>query len=123
MDKHNVHDASRVFNVDDTGIYFKELLVHFNERGLVRSASNTTSILSNTRGLLDHVTMMPAISADGRCHTSVFIFPYTQEPYMVLNDSYKTVHAYLPSHSFLFFRKPAGMDRFIFNSWGPRFVT
>lgn len=74
MEEHNIKDGSRIFNIDETGISFKHLLTHCNQQGIVETANTGTTMLSQTRGALDHVKLMPVVSADGNAYNLLFCF-------------------------------------------------
>lgn len=90
LNHNNISEASRVFNLDETEVSFRELLSNCNQKGISASHTVATAALSDTRGSLDHLTLMPIVSADGKANSSVIILPYLQAPYRAVNGIHET---------------------------------
>ncbi len=64
------------------------------------------------QGSIDHVTVMPVVSASGQVYTPVVILPGKKEKYRKRPDGrYETPQDFLPSPCYMYMREIAGMDK------------
>lgn len=74
---------------------------------------NTTEI--KFRGSVNHVTLMPVLSAAGQVFNPLIVLPGVKANFrQQVNGKFETLNQYLPSPHYLFKRPVAGVDSDIF---------
>lgn len=121
--KYNISCPSQILNLDETG---------FCLRGATRTRTkliepekkraNATSI--KISGDLDHVTVMPVVSADGKsCNPAVSLKGKRRRVRKISNGSSRTLHGVFPTGSHIeFWKAVESMDSEIFALWARDFV-
>ena len=124
--RYRIDEPSRVFNLDESGASFDKMTGRSLRRGVGPSSDKSKSITRaglQTKGRLNHVTVMGVVSADGRAYKPAVVFPGNQHHYRVLaSGKRQTVHDFLPP-CYLFHRDPAGVDAAIFARWAEMFIV
>lgn len=121
MKRFNILDPARIVNVDELGAAFKSLWCRSLRKRIRRAEKQLFHTKVLTRGNLDCLTVMGAVSAIGKEYRPAIIFQGMHARYCVANGSAQTLHAYLFEYC-IYQRKTAGVDSAIFLDWTKEFL-
>ena len=121
--KHNISDPCFLFSADESGFPVRGMTR--GERGKVVVSKKGKVLMREPkfRGTVDHVTVMPVVSAAGQTYSPVIVLPGARGRWRKTSDgSVQTPYNFLPPGSRVHWRPVAGVDSDIFHSWGQRLV-
>ena len=114
MDRFNVHDARRIFNIEESGVSFRTLARKILRKGITtRDKQYAFSSLVSTKGNLDRVTVLCVVNAAGESFKPAVVFPGKQPHYRRVDEVVETIHSYLPT-CYFYQRDSAGVDSSVF---------
>lgn len=124
FNRYNIKSPSQVVNMDQLGMRFKKMVGKSLRKGFVdRSRSKKNIALQRTldsKGGLDRVTLMPAVSACGKAYTPCVVYPGKQPHYRKIYGRYETLNDVLmPCH--LFHNETSAANSEIIYNWGLKF--
>lgn len=90
-------------------------------KGVGRKKMQLVQTSARRKGNLEHVPLMPAVSADGALYKSVLFLPEKLSHFQKVNGVHQTIQSVWPS-CFLFQRETAGVDATIVHEWVKGFV-
>lgn len=121
--KYNIRDSRQVFNIDETGVSFRDLSRGRCIRAAGSSQSEVVSAGARFRGNIDHVTLMPVVSADGSAYTPLVVIPGKRAPWKKVDGSILTVNDVIMPGTLLCMREGrASVDKHIFFKWAEIFI-
>ena len=122
INKWNIRDPRRIFNIDQTGCNFARQTGRSLRRGIGTANGRLVQTLVRTRGKLTNITVMPCVSADGSVYKPAVVLPGKQVHYRRSAVGYQSPIDLLPP-CYLYYRDPAGVDSDIFFNWAHHFVN
>ena len=122
MDRYNVHDARRIFNIDESGVSFRTMAGKRLRKGITtRDKQYAFSSLVRTKGSLDRVTVLCVVNAAGERFKPAIVFPGKQPHYRRVDGVVETIHSYIPT-CYFYQCDSAGVDSSVFYDWATNFV-
>ena len=122
MERFNVHDARRIFNIDESGVSVRNMARKSMRKGItIKGKDYAVSSLVRTRGSLDRVTVMCVVNAARESFKPVIVFPGKKPHYRRVNGVVETIHSYLTA-CYFYQRYSAGVDTSVFYDWAKSFV-
>ena len=121
VNRYNIRDSNRIFNLDDCGISFSKMARRSLRKGIGYKAKNLVTTAVDSKGNLDHVTVMAVVIASGKAYKPVIAFPGKQAHYRNIEGTTQTLQDVLPD-CYLFQRPIAGVDSQIYLSWASKFL-
>ncbi len=120
---HNIANGCYIFNLDESGFFIRGMALGGREKCVVEEEVRPNTRYLKFQGFIDHVSVMPVVSATVQVYTPVFILPGKKAKYRKRPDGrYETPQDFLPSPCYMYMREIAGMDSDIFYSWAQHFV-
>ncbi len=122
-EKYSINCPSQIFNLDETGFSLKGA-VRGQTKVIIPKGERANSVTLKTSGNVDHVTVMPVVSADGKVwNPAIILKGKRHRGRKKANGVWKTVHDYFPPGAYIYLREDvASMDSDIFNLWATEFV-
>lgn len=115
IEKYDIHDPSRIFNLDESGFSIKGMTLGGRAKCIVSEGARGNIVEPKFRGSCDHVTLMPVVSAAGQALTPVVVLPGKEAKFRRRADrTFETPSDYLPQPNYCFMRPIAGVDGDIF---------
>ena len=113
-EKYNITSPSQKFNLDESGFSMRTAS-RARAKALFDAEARSNSIELKWKQNAQNVTVMPVVSADGRCWSPVFVLSGKKQKVRELsNGTWQSPQDFLLDGSLVFFRDPAGVDSNIF---------
>lgn len=122
IDKINIHDQCRIFNLDEWGFDIRGM--NFSANCIVRSGTRWNTSEFAFKGTVDHVMLMTIVSVPDQIMKPLVVLPGVEANYRrMANGKYEARSDYLLKLNCLYMRRIDGVDTNILYSWTNKFVT
>ena len=124
--RHNI-DPSRIHNLDETGISPGDMKRQRKTKYFVKTGGRAQIVLPKLKAEVSHITMMPTVSADGKCFNPYFILKGQGLRWKEVGRAgerfTESVVNFLPAGSLITTRENiAGVDKQNFLRWVPFYL-
>lgn len=97
IERYNIQDPARIFNVDESEIGFESLCRRSLKKEFGRSSKHLYHLETTSKRNLDRVTIMGVAIAAVKAYSLAVVFPGEQARYQYVNGNVQAFHTYLPA--------------------------